>query len=186
MGREPAPAAVAGGGGGRAFDLQDLTVDKVMELGTAAPERLRGALETLNEKPLGPNGRELSDAFDYGIGALVKNAVYIIGAVFVAWEIFINSPFFERKLPNIGAGLDDPTLVAPAPTGASNKLVVGLDELRPSPEPPGAEAAPESSPIESAVVPASPAPGPAPAAEDPPGDLPSVFSRLGKSKKPVE
>ena len=25
--------------------------------------------------------------------------------------------------------------------------------------------------------------GPAPAAEDPPGDLPSVFSRLGKSKK---
>ena len=79
--------------------------------------------------------------------------------------------------------IDDPTLVAPAPTGASNKLVVGLDELRPSPETPRAEAAPESSPIESAAVPASPAPGPAPAAEDPPGDLPSVFSRLGKSKK---
>ena len=49
---------------------------------------------------------QVSDAFDYGVGGYVKSGIYVFGACLVFWEIFINSPFFERKLPNIGAALD--------------------------------------------------------------------------------
>lgn len=39
------------------------------------------------------------DFFEYGIGGLVKKSVYACIAFAVLWEIYINSPFFERALP---------------------------------------------------------------------------------------
>ena len=37
--------------------------------------------------------------FDYGVGGIVKKAVYATAFAAVIWEVYINSPFFERAAP---------------------------------------------------------------------------------------
>jgi hypothetical protein len=63
---------------------------------------LGGGLQGLRAKiaPPKPANAKNSDAFfDYGVGLATKNAVYTLVAVSILWEVFINSPFFERKSP---------------------------------------------------------------------------------------
>ncbi|CAM9434427.1 unnamed protein product [Phaeothamnion confervicola] len=39
------------------------------------------------------------DYFDYGLGGLVKLSVYGFIVLAILWELYLNSPFFERALP---------------------------------------------------------------------------------------
>ncbi|KAG5179872.1 hypothetical protein JKP88DRAFT_241833 [Tribonema minus] len=54
---------------------------------------LKGLRKTATEP------KRSSDWFDYGLGGLVKRSVYFLGFLAVLWEIYLNSPFFERALP---------------------------------------------------------------------------------------
>ena len=40
-----------------------------------------------------------TDTFDYGVGGVVKKAVYGLAFAAVVWEVYINSPLFERAAP---------------------------------------------------------------------------------------
>lgn len=40
-----------------------------------------------------------SDAFDYGIGGLIKQTVLVLSGALIAFDIYLNSPFFERAAP---------------------------------------------------------------------------------------
>lgn len=40
-----------------------------------------------------------TDAFDYGVGGLIKQTVYILAAALVIFDLYINSPFFQRAAP---------------------------------------------------------------------------------------
>jgi hypothetical protein len=54
-----------------------------------------GSVEKIGgERPADP-----TDSFDYGIGGIVKKAVYATAFAAVIWEVYINSPFFERAAP---------------------------------------------------------------------------------------
>ena len=54
-----------------------------------------GGVEKIGgERPADP-----TDSFDYGIGGIVKKAVYATAFAAVIWEVYINSPFFERAAP---------------------------------------------------------------------------------------
>ena len=54
-----------------------------------------GGVEKIGgERPAVP-----TDSFDYGVGGIVKKAVYATAFAAVIWEVYINSPFFERAAP---------------------------------------------------------------------------------------
>jgi hypothetical protein len=54
-----------------------------------------GGVEKIGgERPADP-----TDSFDYGVGGIVKKAVYATAFAAVTWEVYINSPFFERAAP---------------------------------------------------------------------------------------
>ena len=54
-----------------------------------------GGVEKIGgERPADP-----TDSFDYGVGGIVKKAVYATAFAAVIWEVYINSPFFERAAP---------------------------------------------------------------------------------------
>ena len=54
-----------------------------------------GSVEKIGgERPADP-----TDSFDYGVGGIVKKAVYATAFAAVIWEVYINSPFFERAAP---------------------------------------------------------------------------------------
>ncbi|CAH0375146.1 unnamed protein product [Pelagomonas calceolata] len=54
-----------------------------------------GGVEKIGgERPADP-----TDSFDYGVGGIVKKAVYATAFAAVVWEVYINSPFFERAAP---------------------------------------------------------------------------------------
>ena len=50
--------------------------------------------DNFGERPDDPN-----DTFDYGVGNLVKQTIYALAAALVAFDIYLNSPLFERKAP---------------------------------------------------------------------------------------
>jgi len=49
------------------------------------------------EKVGGARPESPNDGFDYGVGGIVKKAVYALGAAAILWEVYINSPLFERQ-----------------------------------------------------------------------------------------
>eukprot|EP00633_Aureoumbra_lagunensis_P007208 CAMPEP_0197314058 /NCGR_PEP_ID=MMETSP0891-20130614/31911_1 /TAXON_ID=44058 ORGANISM="Aureoumbra lagunensis, Strain CCMP1510" /NCGR_SAMPLE_ID=MMETSP0891 /ASSEMBLY_ACC=CAM_ASM_000534 /LENGTH=174 /DNA_ID=CAMNT_0042802307 /DNA_START=1 /DNA_END=525 /DNA_ORIENTATION=- len=60
-------------------------------------------VETLKkgvEDRFGKRPQDASDAFDYGFGNLVKQTVYLLAGALIIFDIYINSPFFERAAPS--------------------------------------------------------------------------------------
>lgn len=41
-----------------------------------------------------------SDAFDYGFGGLIKTTVFVLSGALIAFDLYINSPFFQRAAPS--------------------------------------------------------------------------------------
>ena len=54
----------------------------------------KGVYKLGGDRPFDPN-----DVFDYGIGGIVKKSVYFVAAAAFAFDIYINSPLFDRKAP---------------------------------------------------------------------------------------
>jgi hypothetical protein len=56
---------------------------------------LRSLRKTSSEQPSSVS----SDWFDYGFGRIVKSSVYFCILAAILWEVYLNSPFFERHMP---------------------------------------------------------------------------------------
>jgi hypothetical protein len=90
---------------------------------------LRGLTDALNPQPENP--RPSDDFFDKGPGLLVKQSVFACCALAALWEVYLGSPFFDRKAPMVsivqvleGAPLTSAPTRAESPTAKLvNKLL---------------------------------------------------------------
>jgi len=47
----------------------------------------------------GTKPEDPSDAFDYGLGGLIKQTVFVLSAALILFDLYLNSPLFERRAP---------------------------------------------------------------------------------------
>ncbi|KAJ1459976.1 hypothetical protein M885DRAFT_510476 [Pelagophyceae sp. CCMP2097] len=86
---------------GESIDKKRRKEDAILKAETEKMS-LEGNFKALRERAAKLGGKapqDPTDAFDYGIGGLVKKSVYATAAILVAWEIYLNSPAFERAAP---------------------------------------------------------------------------------------
>ena len=95
-------------------DLASLIVDEPGKLlGTSLSQaRKKKPLAPPEEKTLvdglkrnvetnfGKRPQDASDAFDYGVGNLIKQTIYALSAALIFFDLYLNSPFFQRQAPS--------------------------------------------------------------------------------------
>jgi hypothetical protein len=64
-------------------------------------DKVLGVIGRAINPPKADNAKPSEDFFDRGLGLLVKNSVFTLAAGLFFWELFLASPFFDRKLPRI-------------------------------------------------------------------------------------
>mmetsp|Transcript_63631 Transcript_63631/g.143536 ORF Transcript_63631/g.143536 Transcript_63631/m.143536 type:complete len:261 (+) Transcript_63631:147-929(+) len=90
VGTERKPKAAAAAGPGQSKEEDGPKIKEVVEM-------LGKALNPPAENP----DRFSNDLFDKGPGLLFKRLIYALGVGLVFWELFLSSPFFDRKAPQI-------------------------------------------------------------------------------------
>ena len=83
--RKEAEAAAADGGG-KPGGLPEIKLPEI---------KLPDASETVTMLG-GKRPDDPTDTFDYGLGGIVKSSVFFVSGLAIVWEIYINSPLFER------------------------------------------------------------------------------------------
>mmetsp|Transcript_4782 Transcript_4782/g.12354 ORF Transcript_4782/g.12354 Transcript_4782/m.12354 type:complete len:186 (+) Transcript_4782:25-582(+) len=89
---------------------QQLIVDEPGKLVGSRLDDLRPKKPAKSDDPLDGLKRDISllggkrpddptDAFDYGVGGLIKQTVFILSAALIVFDLYLNSPFFERAAP---------------------------------------------------------------------------------------
>ena len=68
----------------------------------APPEEktLVDGLKRSVETNFGKRPQDASDAFDYGVGNLIKQTIYALSAALIFFDLYLNSPFFQRQAPS--------------------------------------------------------------------------------------